>query len=138
MLKEYIQNGFGIGEDLSCSETILYGANDVWNLGLSKNALKMAAGLSAGCYTENICGALSASALVISRLYVNDRAHESPRNSELVEEIITHYKECMGSDLCKPLRETHRTEEDKCRTVIIRAAEILDQIVMREGIPTGT
>lgn len=137
MLKEYIREGFGTAEDLSCSETILYGANRLWNLGLDKNALKMAAGLSGGCYTGNICGALSASAMVISRLYVEDRAHSSPRNEKLVEEMISRYKEAMGDDLCTPLRENYRTEEEKCRPVILKAAEILDDIVRREGMPSA-
>jgi len=136
MLKEYIETGFGIGEDLSCSETILYGANKVWDLGLDKNALKMAAGLSAGCYTENICGALTAGIMVLSRLYVEDRAHESSYNGELVEELIKTYREEMGSELCTPLKDKYRTEEEKCRPVIIRAAEVLDRIVKREGIPS--
>ena len=135
MLKEFIEEGFGIAEDLSCSETILYGANQVWNLGLDKKALKMAAGLSSGCYTGNICGALSAGALVLSSLYVIDRARNSPRCAELIEEFITLYKEQMGSDLCDPLKERYRTEEEKCRKVIIRAAEILDEIITREGLP---
>jgi C_GCAxxG_C_C family probable redox protein len=138
MLKEYIQKGFGIKEDLSCSETILYGANHVWNLGLGENALKMAAGLSSGCYTENICGALCAASMVLSCLYVNDRAHNSPRNKELVQEMIGLYKKRMGSDMCRDLKTMHRTEEEKCRPIIIRAAEVLDQIILREGLPSGT
>ncbi|MDC7241535.1 MAG: C-GCAxxG-C-C family (seleno)protein [Spirochaetales bacterium] len=137
MLKDFIENGFGIDEDLSCSETILYGANKVWNLGLDKKALKMAAGLSGGLYTGNICGALSASAMVLSRLYIRDRAHESSYNADLVLELIESYKTLMGSELCGPLKENYRTEEEKCRPVIIAAAGVLDSIIEREGIPQG-
>lgn len=137
MLKDYIQKGFGLKEDLSCSETILYGANQVWKLGLDKNALKMTAGLSAGFYTDNVCGALSAGAMVLSRLYVKDRAHESSYNGDLVKELIEEYRSLMGSELCGPLKEKHRTEEEKCRPVIIAAAGVLDSIIKREGIPEG-
>jgi len=137
MLKKFIENGFGLKEDLSCSETILYGANQVWNLGLDKNALKMAAGLSAGFYNENICGALSSGAMVLSRIYIRDRAHESPHNGELVKELINEYKKLMGSEMCGPLRESHRTEDEKCRPVIIAAAGVLDMIIEREGLPEG-
>ena len=33
---------------------------------------------------------------------------------------------------CAPLKEMYRTEELKCRNVIIKAAEVLDRIVQRE------
>jgi len=33
---------------------------------------------------------------------------------------------------CKPLKDNYRTEEKKCREVILKAAEILDKIVTRE------
>jgi len=137
MLKSYLENGFGLKEDLSCSETILYGANQVWDLGLDKNSLKMAAGLSAGLYTENVCGALAAGAMVLSRLYIKDRAHESPYNGNLVKELIEEYKSLMGSDHCGPLKAQYRTEEAKCRAVIIAAAGVLDTIIEREGLPVG-
>ncbi|QEN09027.1 hypothetical protein EXM22_13890 [Oceanispirochaeta crateris] len=137
MLKEYIKNGFGIEEDFSCSETILYGANEVWNLGLDQNALKMSAGLSAGCYTDNICGALSAGSMVLSRLYIKERAHENDYNKGLVKELIEGFRQNMGSELCAPLKTNYRTEEEKCRSVIIAAAGVLDQIIEREGLPEG-
>ena len=137
MLKEFIEDGFGIKEDFSCSETILYGANHVWNLGLDKRAMKMSAGLSAGCYSDNICGAISAGVLVLSCLYVKERAHENNYNDGLVKELIEKYRHLMGSELCGPLRTNHRTEEEKCRPVIIAAAGILDQIIEREGLPKG-
>jgi hypothetical protein len=38
----------------------------------------------------------------------------------------------MSSIDCKPLKEMYRTEELKCSNVILKAAEILDTIVMRE------
>lgn len=43
MLTDLIKNGFGQKEDLNCAETILYGANKAYDLGLSRDALKLAA-----------------------------------------------------------------------------------------------
>lgn len=137
MLKNYIENGYGVKEDLSCSETILYGANQTWKLGLDKNALKMAAGLSRGLYIESVCGALSAGAMVLSRIYIEDRAHESTRNGDLVKELIEEFRKLMGSEICSTLRENHRTEKEGCKAVICAAAGILDGIIEREGIPEG-
>jgi hypothetical protein len=35
MLKELIQEGYGVKEDLNCAETILYVANQAYHLGLN-------------------------------------------------------------------------------------------------------
>ena len=47
-LYEYLSSGFGKAEDLNCAEKILYGANEIYDLGIDKNDLKMAAGFGGG------------------------------------------------------------------------------------------
>ena len=134
MISKLIKNDFGIKEkeDYSCSEKILYGANEVYNLGLDKESLKLAAGLSGGVYTEKLCGALSASAMVLAKLFVKDRAHEGEYCGILIKEFISRYEDEMKSTTCNNLKDDFRTEEDGCKAVILRAAEILDEIVQRE------
>jgi len=48
MLKELIQEGYGVKEDLNCAETILYAANQVYHLNLNSDSLKLAAALGGG------------------------------------------------------------------------------------------
>lgn len=52
MLKELIQDGYGIKEDLNCAEAILYGANQVYHLDLNSDSLKMAAAFGGGMAIE--------------------------------------------------------------------------------------
>ncbi|MBB6481453.1 C-GCAxxG-C-C family protein [Spirochaeta isovalerica] len=134
MVSELIENGFGDKdrEDYSCSERILYGSNEVYNLGLDKESLKMAAGLSGGIYSRRSCGAVTASAMVLAKLFVKDRAHEGDYHKELISELVSRYEEEMGSSLCQTLLDEYRTEQEGCRRVIIAAARILDDIINRE------
>lgn len=134
MLADLIKAGFGIAEDYNCAETILAGANQVYHLGLDKEALKLAAGFGGGMAIESVCGALTGAIMVLGRLYVNERAHESDKIKELTEEFIGRYCEVMGATDCAPLKAKYRNEEVKCRLVILKAAEILDQIVAREDL----
>lgn len=134
MLAELLNSGYGNKEDLNCAEKILYGANEVYKLGLDKEALKMAAGFGGGMGIEDKCGAVTAAIMVLGRLFVNERAHESTKVKDLTIELIDRYREEMGDIDCKPLKEIHRTEEVKCKYVIIKAAEILDSIVERENV----
>lgn len=134
MLAELIKQGFGEKEDLNCAEKILQGANIAYNLGLDKEALKLVSGFGGGMAIEDKCGALTASIMVLGKLFIKDRAHESTRIKELTNELFEEYKKEMGSIDCAPLKEAHRTEELKCRNIILKAAEILDRIVKREMV----
>jgi C_GCAxxG_C_C family probable redox protein len=132
MLTDLIKEGFGEKEDLNCAEKILQGANIAYDLGLDKEALKLVAGFGGGMAIEDKCGALTASIMVLGKLFVKNNAHESTRIKELTKELFEEYKKEMGTIDCAPLKEKHRTEELKCRNVIIKAAEVLDMIVKRE------
>lgn len=132
MLANLIKQGFGEKDDLNCAEKILQAANLAYGLSLDRESLKLAAGFGGGMAIEDKCGALTASIMVLGKLFVRDRAHESTRIKELTQELFQKYSEEMGSIDCAPLKEKHRMEELKCRNVILKAAEILDRIVERE------
>lgn len=132
MLAELIKNGFGEKEDLNCAEKILWGANNAYNLGLDREALKLASGFGGGMAIEDTCGALTGAIMVLGKLFVVERAHESDKIKELTRELFDEYNKEMKSIDCKPLKDMYRTEELKCRNVILKAAEILDRIVLRE------
>jgi len=132
MLKELIQNGYGIKEDLNCAETILYGANQAYRLNLNSESLKLAAAFGGGMAIESVCGVLTASLMVLGKLFVPEVAHKYPEIKELSKELFDTFKKEMGDILCKPLKDNYRTEEKKCREVILKAAEVLDKIVTRE------
>ena len=133
MVADLIREGFGEAEDFNCAEKILHAANQVYNLGLDSEALKLASGFGGGMAIEDVCGAHIASIMVLGKLFVKERAHESTLIKEFTKEIFERYNEAMESIDCAPLKAQHRTEEAKCKFVILKAAEILDNIVERES-----
>ncbi len=133
MLKELLEQGFGNDLDLNCAEKIVYGANWAYDLKLSPQALKLAAGFGGGMGVEAVCGTLSGGVMVLSHLYVKRNAHESERIKELESEFISTFQKEMGCIDCCNLKSKYRNETDKCNKVIFKAAEILDKIVLREG-----
>lgn len=130
MLADLIRNGFGEKEDLNCAEKILYGANIAYDLGLDKEALKLVAGFGGGMAIEDKCGALTASIMVLGKLFIKERAHESEKIKQLTRKLYEEYRKEMGHIDCAPLKKMYRTEELKCRNVILKAAELLDSIVL--------
>jgi C_GCAxxG_C_C family probable redox protein len=132
MLSDLIKSGFGNDKDLNCAEKILYGANEVYGLGLDKDALRISAGFGGGMGIESVCGALTATIMVLGMIFVPDNARQTPRIKELNKEFFNAFQEKMGSIDCGPLKEVYRTEELKCHNVIVASAEVLDEILRRE------
>ena len=128
-LSELVEKGYGEEHDLNCAETILWGANAVYDLGLDRNALRLAAGFGGGMGVEATCGALTGAVMVIGRMFTRDRGHESQRVKELCVGFLEAYKARMGSIDCAPLKARYRSEELKCRTVVLQAARILEELI---------
>ncbi|MBF4692709.1 C-GCAxxG-C-C family protein [Fusibacter ferrireducens] len=127
MLKDLIEQGFGNSEGYNCAEKILYGANEVYGLGLPHQVLKIASGFGGGMMTENACGAVTASVMVIGLKVTETVAHESEALKPVVQAFIAGYEKEMKSIICAPLKVNYRTEEEGCVHVIVKAAEVLDR-----------
>ncbi|SHH15672.1 C-GCAxxG-C-C family (seleno)protein [Clostridium grantii] len=118
--------------DLSCSESIIYAANEEYNLNLSKDSFKTMAAFSGGMYSNEACGCITGSLAVLGILFVEKGAHESDYIKNLTVEFINKFEEKFGSRKCEPLKESYRTEEQGCNSLIYSTAELLDELVLRE------
>lgn len=132
LLYDLINNGYGNEEDYNCAEKILYGSNKAYNLGLSNESLKLSAGFGGGMGIENTCGVITAGIMVLSHLFVKEIAHESTIIKEKTAEFINNFVNDMKSINCDILKEMHRTEERKCKDIILKSADLLDKIFTAE------
>jgi C_GCAxxG_C_C family probable redox protein len=132
MLKDLIAAGFGLAEDYNCAEKIFHGANQAYDLQIDKKYAHLLASYGGGMAIEHLCGAVASSVAILGYLFIKDHAHESEYIKELTTEFTQRYEKEMGSILCKPLKEAYRTEEKLCLDVILKAAQILDDMVKRE------
>jgi len=91
LLKKLIEQGYYPKEDLSCSETILYGANKAYDLGLPKDCLKLSSAFGGGMGVENVCGVITGSLMVLGYLFVKEHAHQSPEIKDLSKELTKKF-----------------------------------------------
>lgn len=133
MLKKYIEDGFGIKEDLNCSEQIVYGANDVYKLGLDKNSLRLAAGFGGGMGAEDACGVVTGAAMVFSRIFIKERARESGLIKEINREFNKRFIQYLGTTNCKDLKEIHCKDIKNCKPIIVAGAGIIDDLLKERG-----
>ncbi len=128
MVLKYYDGGF----DLNCAETVLYAANEEYCLSLSPETLKSVAGFGGGMAIEEVCGAATGAVAVIGIMFTRERAHESDRIKNLTGEFMNAFYEKLGTYSCKELKEKYRTEDKRCLSMVQAAADILDEIVIRE------
>ena len=80
--------------------------------------------------TEKTCGAVTASVMVLGLKFTSTIAHESQVLKPIVQRFIGDYEKEMKSIECAPLKLDFRTEEEGCKIVVLKAAQILDRIMM--------
>lgn len=131
-LETLLQAGFGNDLDLNCAEKLLYGANWAYNLHLSPESLKLAAGFGGGMGIESSCGAMTGAIMVLSHLFVERNSHESDRIKKVEAKFITAFRQQLGALDCKELKAAHRTEQEKCNKIIFLAGKLLDEIIEAE------
>lgn len=129
MLKNSVKKYYDEKYNLNCAETILYAANEEYNLNLDKNALKTMAAFGGGMGIEDICGAISGSLAVLGILFVKDKAHESDKIKELSQEFFKRFEENLNSKICSKLKQNYRNDEIRCEVIVFAAADILDDII---------
>ncbi len=134
MLGEIAASYYTPEKDLNCAETIVYAANEAYQLNLSKETLHASAGFGGGMAMEETCGALTGAILVLGIMLVQDRAHENDKMKEIVADLFRRYEERKGTSNCKILKEQFREEDPiKCRGIVMDAAEVLEELLSKEG-----
>lgn len=132
MLKDKVTKFYTSEYDLNCAETILYAANEEYNLNLSKETFKTMAAFGGGMAVEGTCGVVTGSITVLGLLFTKERAHESDRIKLLTQEYIDKFNKILKTENCLELKNNYRTEEERCAKILYSGAEVLDEIVTRE------
>lgn len=116
--------------DYSCSEATLHAANEAFQMGLEEKSLKMMAGFSGGLMSEDLCGVVSASIAVLSVMFTNEVAHQSPLLKKLVIEYLEKVDSTFGSKICVDIKRDHRDHVlNSCNEVVYKNADILAEVI---------
>ncbi len=132
MLKDMVKKYYSEEYNLNCSETIIYAANEEYNMKLHKKTLKTMAAFGGGMGVESVCGVISGSLAVIGILFTKEKSHESEKIKNLAQEFFREFEDKLGTSECKILKEKYRNDEIRCSIMVDTAADILDGIVKRE------
>jgi C_GCAxxG_C_C family probable redox protein len=136
-IAEIIRNDLSKREDLNCAESVLRAANDDLGLGLDRKALRLASGFGGGMGVGHACGALTGAVMVLGVLYVKERAHESTRIKDVEQKLIAAFEKEYGTIMCRPIKDAHSDPEYKCKSVILKSAELLEDLLRSDPPDAG-
>ena len=133
MLKDRIPEIY-INNNYNCAETIIRAANEEYSLGLSKDALTLVAGFGGGMCALSTCGCLTGAITVLSKIYVEEKAHETEGFNRIIKGFYKLFTETFGSEDCRDIMPKHRKQgEERCMETILMTAELLDQYLKALG-----
>jgi C_GCAxxG_C_C family probable redox protein len=132
MLLDNVKKYYDKKYDFNCAETMLYAANEEYALKLDKKALKTMAAFGGGMAIESVCGAVTGSLAVLGIMFTKERAHESDKIKQLSQEFFQRFEDKLSISNCRELKEKYRNDEIRCSSILYAAAEVLDDIVVRE------
>jgi C_GCAxxG_C_C family probable redox protein len=116
-------------QDYNCAEAMLRACDEQYDLAVSPDDMRLAAGLGGGVQIKEICGALTGAVLACGKLYVRDRAHESEVIKTIVSDFLQRFSDEHGTLSCDRLRDLYHTEQTGCRRTIELAAQVFEQVV---------
>ena len=117
--------------DLNCAESIMYAANEEYNLNLSKETLKVMSGFGGGMAIGDVCGVITGSVAVIGIMFTEVSGHKSPKVRGMTKEFINRFKEKLESIKCADLKREY-VNIKKCTLMIEAGADILEDIILKE------
>jgi len=115
--------------DYNCAETMLYAANEYYELNLSKDAFKTMSGFGGGMAVGNTCGVITGCLAALGVMFTDEKSHESDKLKKLSRKFHIAFAKRFGFTDCPLLKELHKTEEKRCSDMIIAAAEIMEEVV---------
>jgi C_GCAxxG_C_C family probable redox protein len=113
----------------NCSEAVVYGANEEFELHLSDDVLRAMGPFGGGMRIESVCGAITGALAVIGVLYNRDTPLARARMKERTETFLTCFRQRYDCLDCKGLKEKFRDEDRKCEEVVRISARLLQELV---------
>lgn len=131
MLVQTIQKYYSDNNGLNCSQSMLYGANDIYSLSLDQKALNTMAYFGGGMGVESVCGALTGALAALGVMLTGDNTLSADKRKAIAIDFYKTFEQRLGSDNCKLIKKEFRDDTLGCLPVVRLSAQILEEIVKK-------
>lgn len=132
MIREHVEKYY-LGEGFNCAEALLHAADDALLLQLPQEAFKLMSGYGGGMACGETCGAICSALAVVSYLFVDGCAHNTPGFRAKCADCMRSLREAFGSTQCVDIHPKFKSRETRCLPTIERAADVLEEVLKKYG-----
>ncbi|MBR5560520.1 MAG: C-GCAxxG-C-C family protein [Clostridia bacterium] len=114
--------------DFNCAESVLLAANEVYELGLDKDAChRLVSAFGGGMGCGLLCGAIAGAMAALGQAAVAERAHVTAGFKDLCADTAAKMEEALGSVNCSVIKPALFVEGRRCAETVRRAADVLEK-----------
>lgn len=113
----------------NCAETLLNSSNDYYKLDLDSKMFKLMVPFGGGFFSERTCGAFTGGVAALGAIFAEDKPTDNEKLKEITKKWVQAFEKEFGSLDCKDIKPIHRDEVKGCGPVMVRAAELLEEII---------
>lgn len=114
---------------LNCAEAMVYSANEYYQLGLTEDALKMAAGFGGGIFEKHLCGIVSGAVAVLGVIFKGKMLDDKNLLEITVNDFKENFRQKYYEIDCQYLVDHYKSEETGCNDIIFESANILMKVI---------
>jgi len=111
---------------------LLGACNQLYNLELDRKILKAIVPFGGGFYSENACGLLTAGIATLGIMFAEDKPTLNEKVKQMTKKWVKAFEEEFGNTNCAQIKVVHRDKVKGCQPVMIRAAELFEEVVGKE------
>jgi len=116
-------------QNYNCAETIIRAGNEYYDLGMNDSDMIAFGGFGGGIQSGNTCGTVLASVGILSKKYIETRAHDSADIRPVTILLMRKFNARYGSVLCRDIKPQSFNPEFRCKNTIETACDILEQVI---------
>ncbi|MCR5594333.1 MAG: C-GCAxxG-C-C family protein [Lachnospiraceae bacterium] len=116
-------------QNYNCAETMIRAGNEYYDLGMNDSDMIAFGGFGGGIQSGNTCGTVLASVGILSKKYIETRAHDSADIRPVTIALMRKFNAKYGSVLCKDIKPQSFNPEFRCKNTIETACDILEQVI---------
>ena len=121
-IKTYYTQGY------NCSETLLYACNDVYQLQITEDDMRLMAGFGGGMFIGSTCGALVGCIAALSKMFCPTKAHDTlPTLRPMIVKLNQNFKKELGALDCAHVKAVHHDPLKGCLYTCLLAGKALEQ-----------
>lgn len=117
--------------NLNCSESIVYAANEFYNLSLNDNALKMMTGFGGGVCEKELCGVISGSVSVLGMVLKGKSNEEGSVVKQSVIDFKNEFKNMYNKLDCEYLVDNFKDDVVGCDKIIFDSVDLLQKVISK-------